>query len=227
MARKRRNRYHHGDLSRALVEEAVSTIQKSGVEGVTLRAVGQRLGVSRTALYRHFADKSALLTAVASEGFRTLRLELQSAWEQRGKGAAGFAAMGAAYVHFAVAHPAHYRVMFGGFVRNAPAESELSREGSAAFQVLVDAIVELQVQGSMRDDSPLELAQYVWAIVHGIAMLAIDGLLRQPVDDVIRFAVGRMRTGTGVVQSPVVSRHATSTVPVSRRKPEARSPKPE
>ena len=84
VARKRQNRYHHGDLSRALVEEAVRTIQKSGVEGLTLRAVGQRLGVSRTALYRHFADKSALLSAVASEGFRTLRLETQSAWEQQG-----------------------------------------------------------------------------------------------------------------------------------------------
>jgi len=196
VARKRQNRYHHGDLSRALVEEAVRTIQKSGVEGLTLRAVGLRLGVSRTALYRHFADKSALLAAVASEGFRTLRLETQGAWEQHGGGRAGLDAMGAAYVHFAVAHPSHYRVMFGGYVRNAPADTELSREGGGAFQVLVDAIVALQHQGSIRDDAPLELAQYIWATVHGIAMLAIGGLLRQPVDIVLRFAMERMRSGT-------------------------------
>ena len=60
------------------------------------------LGVSRTALYRHFADKSALLSAVAREGFRTLRLELLAAWERAGGGRQGFEAMGVAYVRFAV-----------------------------------------------------------------------------------------------------------------------------
>ena len=59
--RKRADRYHHGDLRRALLEEALRTIQTHGVEALTLRAVGERLGVSRTALYRHFTDKPALL----------------------------------------------------------------------------------------------------------------------------------------------------------------------
>src|SRR5688572_30476807 len=104
-ARKRPDRYHHGDLGRALLQEAVRTIQLRGVEALTLREVGRRLGVSRTALYRHFTDKSALLSAVSREGFRTLRLELQAAWESRGRGRAGFAAMGVAYVRFAVANP--------------------------------------------------------------------------------------------------------------------------
>ena len=76
MARKRAHRYHHGDLSRALLQEAVRTIQRGGVQALTLRAVGEKLGVSRTALYRHFSDKSGLLAAVAREGFRTLRLQL-------------------------------------------------------------------------------------------------------------------------------------------------------
>ena len=99
------DRYHHGDLRRALIEEAVHTIQAKGVDALTLRAVGQKLGVSRTALYRHFADKSALLAAVAAEGFRTLRSQLVAAWEHGGRGVAAFEAMGAAYVRFAVAHP--------------------------------------------------------------------------------------------------------------------------
>jgi AcrR family transcriptional regulator len=201
MARKRENRYHHGDLSRALLREAVRTIEKEGVEGLTLRAVGQRLGVSRTALYRHFADKSALLSAVASEGFRTLRTQLVEAWEREGGGAAGFAAMGAAYVRFAVAHPSHYRVMFGGFVRESSPDSELAREGAGAFQALVDAIVSRQADGAIRRDQPLELAQYIWATVHGIAMLAIAGLLRQPVDEVIRFSLERLQTGITLAQS--------------------------
>jgi AcrR family transcriptional regulator len=195
MARKRAGRYHHGDLSRSLLEEALRTIEKEGVASLTLRSVGDRLGVSRTALYRHFADKSALLAAVATEGFRTLRLQTQEAWETHGGGRKGLEAMGAAYVRFAVAHPAHYRVMFGGYVRNAAPDSALATEGGGAFQVLVDAIVAQQKNGRLRRDDPMALAQYIWATVHGIAMLAIDGQLKQPIEDVIRFANERLRTG--------------------------------
>ena len=103
--KKRADRYHHGDLRRALSEEAVRTIQAEGVERLTLRAVGQRLGVSRTALYRHFTDKSALLAAVAAEGFRMLRVELVEAWERGGRGPEGFDAMGLAYVRFGITAP--------------------------------------------------------------------------------------------------------------------------
>lgn len=195
MARKRADRYHHGDLSRSLLQEALRTIEKGGVSALTLRAVGAKLGVSRTALYRHFADKSALLAAVATEGFRTLRLQTLEAWETHGGGRQGFEAMGAAYVRFAVAHPSHYRVMFGGHVRKAASGSDLGKEGAGALQVLVDAIVAQQKEGRVRRDSPLALAQYIWANVHGIAMLAIDGQLKQPIEDVIEFANERMRTG--------------------------------
>src|SRR5687768_1314674 len=93
LARKRPDHYHHGDLRHALLQAALRTIQQHGVEALTLRAVGQDLGVSRTALYRHFADKSALLAVVAQEGFRMLREALSAAWEQQGRGRAGFEAM--------------------------------------------------------------------------------------------------------------------------------------
>ncbi|MGH9372473.1 MAG: TetR/AcrR family transcriptional regulator [Vicinamibacterales bacterium] len=201
-ARKRPERYHHGNLRRALVQQAVRTIQKRGIEGLTLRAVSEALGVSRTALYRHFADKSALLTAVAREGFRTLRLELLEARERGGHGREGFDAMGLAYVRFAVRHPAYYRVMFGGFVEACEMDPELLTETSAAFQVLVDALVAQQEAGLVRRDEPLQLARFIWATVHGIAMLAIDGQLRGPdgdVDGLIRFATERIRSGIAAV----------------------------
>jgi AcrR family transcriptional regulator len=198
MARKRPHRYHHGDLPRALLQEAVRTIQRGGVQSLTLRAVGEKLGVSRTALYRHFADKSGLLAAVAREGFRILRLQLLEAWNQHGGGSKGFEAMGVAYVKFAVDHPSHYRVMFGGYLDSPdPRDPELAKEGAGAFQALVDAILSLQQNRLLKTDPPLQLAQYIWSNVHGIAMLAIDGQLRQPVDDVVRFANERMRTGIG------------------------------
>ena len=225
MPRKRADRYHHGDLSRSLLQEALRTIEKGGVAALTLRSVGEKLGVSRTALYRHFADKSALLAAVATEGFRTLRHETQHAWDAQGGGRKGFEAMGEAYVRFAVAHPSHYRVMFGGYVRNAAPDSDLASEGAGAFQVLVDAIVSQQRDGLVRADNPLELAQYIWANVHGIAMLAIDGQLKQPIDDVIRFANERMRTGiesTGPKSRRVESRKSEESEESRVQSPESR-----
>ena len=193
--RKRPGQYHHGDLRRALLQEAVRVIQAQGVDTLTLRSVGERLGVSRTALYRHFADKSALLASVAREGFRTLRLELLAAWG--GGGPEQFEAMGMAYVRFAVRNPSHYRVMFGGFVKGET-DPEFVAEAAGAFQALVDAIVAQQQSGSIRSDEPFRLAQYIWSLVHGIAMLGIDGQLEHQgasIDDVTRFALERMQSG--------------------------------
>src|ERR1700756_3659495 len=100
--------YHHGDLRRALLDEALRTIQTHGVEHLTLRSVGERLGVSRSALYRHFADKQSLLATVGMEGFRKLGQALAITWEESGRGRIGFEAMGRAYLQFAVAHASHY-----------------------------------------------------------------------------------------------------------------------
>ena len=199
--RKPRDRYHHGDLRRALLDEAVRTIQKDGVEALTLRTIGVRLGVSRTALYRHFADKRALLSAVATEGFRLLRERLVEAWGSGG--ISGFDAMGVAYIRFAMGNPSHYRVMFGGapapaILDTAPPEDELTRQGTAACNPQVTAIVALQKEGAVLKDDPVQLARFIWAGVHGISMLIIDGQfhhLKSQIDDLIHFAVERLHTG--------------------------------
>jgi AcrR family transcriptional regulator len=169
--------YHHGDLRRALLDEALRTIQTYGVEQLTLRTVGERLGVSRSALYRHFADKQALLAAVGKEGFSMLRQATADAWERHGRGRIGFQAMGQAYVRFAVANPSHYRVMFGGFLQSAAKDDHFVAEAKAAFQVLVDALVEQQNAGDIRPDDPVLMGHFVWALFHGTAMLFIDGQL--------------------------------------------------
>jgi len=170
--------YHHGNLRRALLDEALAMIRAEGVSALTLREIGSRVGVSRTALYRHFADKDALLAAVATEGFRTLRQELVAAWKPGGGPEAAFHAMGVAYVRFAVNNPSHYRVMFGRFLESCSKDADFIDEARAAFQVLVDSLVEQQQAGLVRRDDPLMLARFIWSIVHGIAMLVIDGQLR-------------------------------------------------
>jgi AcrR family transcriptional regulator len=198
-ARRPKRPYHHGNLRRALLDEALATIRAEGVEGLTLREIGSRVGVSRTALYRHFADKRALLATVATEGFRTLRHQLVSAWEEGGHGLAAFEAMGVAYVRFAVVNPAHYRVMFGGFVDPDACEPDLAAEAAGAFQALVDALAALQRDGQVRGDDTIQMARFVWAVVHGVAMLGIDGQLRESggVDELMRYALARLRTGIG------------------------------
>jgi hypothetical protein len=125
-----------------------------------------------------------------------LRLALTGAWDQDGRGRDGFEAMGLAYVQFAVAHPSHYRVMFGRFVESCSKDATFVQEATAAFQVLVESIVEQQQAGLVRRDDPLILARFIWSVVHGIAMLAIDGQLRG-VDErgevLNQYAVQRLR----------------------------------
>jgi AcrR family transcriptional regulator len=195
-ARRPRRPYHHGNLRRALLDEALATIRAQGVEALTLREIGARVGVSRTALYRHFADKRALLAVVATEGFRTLRQELVAAWDDGGRTPVAFEAMGVAYVGFSVANPSHYRVMFGGFFDTTDCDPDLAVEASGAFQALVDALATLQRDGIVRADDTALMARFVWAVVHGIAMLGIDGQLHEPgsVDALTRYALERLRS---------------------------------
>jgi AcrR family transcriptional regulator len=189
--------YHHGNLRRALLDEALATIRTEGVAGLTLREIGTRVGVSRTALYRHFSDKRALLAAVATEGFRTLGQHLMTAWEDGDRGRAGFQAMGGAYIRFAIVNPSYYRVMFGSFVDLKEQEPELAAEAGCAFQALVDALATLQQQGVVRNDDTVLMARFVWSVVHGVAMLGIDGQLRESsaVEELTQYAIQSIGTG--------------------------------
>jgi hypothetical protein len=105
--------------------------------------------------------------------------------------------MGLAYVRFAVSNPSHYRVMFGGFVDPKACDPELAAEAEGAFRALMDALAALQRAKVMRGDDTLTMARFVWAVVHGVAMLAIDGQLREldSVDELTHYALRRLRSG--------------------------------
>ncbi|MBN8617163.1 MAG: helix-turn-helix transcriptional regulator, partial [Deltaproteobacteria bacterium] len=79
--KKPQDAYHHGDLRNSLVEEAVRVVEREGLEAFSLREVARRVGVSANAAYRHFADKDALLGAVASHGLGVLARRMREAME--------------------------------------------------------------------------------------------------------------------------------------------------
>ncbi len=170
--RKPKGAYHHGDLERALLDAALRTIREDGVRGLTLRGVGARLGVSRTALYRHFDDKTALLARVAAEGFRLLHEALTRAIATAAaEGTDTLQGMARAYVHFALTNQSHYQTMFGGFLTDWSRYPDLIQHGEAAFTVLVETIRDAQHRGRIVPGDPIELAEITWSLTHGIATL--------------------------------------------------------
>lgn len=165
----RRDSYHHGDLKRALTSAALSLVAEKGPKGFTLTEAARRAGVSAAAPYRHFADKAALLATVAEQGFRELHAELVAVPEMDPK--ARVVELGRTYVRWAVAHPDHYRVMFGADIGKAD-HPGLAAAGEQAFGDLVDALTGLVDGADAR-----AVAAPLWSLVHGVASLAIGGEL--------------------------------------------------
>ncbi|ODU24704.1 TetR/AcrR family transcriptional regulator, partial [Sphingopyxis sp. SCN 67-31] len=104
--------YHHGDLRAAVTAAGMKRLTEGGDAELGLRALARDVGVSATALYRHFPDKEALLDALADEGLRRLGALQAQAWLKAGGGKAGFLAIGVAYVRFAHEDPAIFRLSF-------------------------------------------------------------------------------------------------------------------
>jgi AcrR family transcriptional regulator len=176
-AAKPKSRYHHGDLRRALIDASLALITEEGFPALTLREVARRAGVTHAAPYRHFADKEALLTAVAAEGFRAMADLMRTRMDREGGPAGRLVACGVAYVLFAVQHPAHFRVMFGPHFTRPPDFKLLSGEGTSAFGLLVQTIEQGQQEGRVREGEAMALSLTAWSLVHGLASLLVDGQL--------------------------------------------------
>ena len=181
MNNKNKQNYHHGDLRNALINATVEMINQYGVESITMRKLSEWVGVSRTAAYRHFSDKTDLLTATAIEGFKQFTLALQvgrldTSIDEINQ----FRMMGQAYIRFAMENPAYYRLMFGDTVIQ---ESEALRKASdASFNELLIMIERLQGIGVISGDEPKMQAIYVWSLMHGLSSLIIDNKLQSDIE---------------------------------------------
>lgn len=205
--RSPRRRYHHGDLRPALLEAALGILAEQGAASLTLRAVARGAGVSQTAPYRHFKDRSALIGAVAIEAFARLGGAIGRAV---GKGPPGLPALErglAAYVRFAHLHPAEYRVMFGAELAGRDDRPEVQGAAEGVFRILGDGIAQLQGRGLLGRGDPVLMAIAAWATVHGLVMLTLDGRTaatgrsnREVAEATIRVLL------TGMGTAPAVSR---------------------
>jgi AcrR family transcriptional regulator len=176
--------YHHGALREALLGQAFRDIETEGLEGLSLRRLAETAGVSKTAPYRHFADKRDLLVTIAAEGFRLLAEKLESVPET-------IHALYRAYVDFARERPVLYKLMISRL--GYELHSEACRLNSErALGCLVRAVRLAQASGWRSGQEETALVLSLWAGVHGWASLLIDDLLPEGTvgkgDDWLRFA---------------------------------------
>jgi len=177
--RRKPRPYHHGDLARALRREALALLDEIGPEELTLREVARRAGVSHAAPYRHYADKRALLTALAVEGIGLLAATIEAALAAAGPDMrARFLAAGHAYVRFSVDHRAHFKAAFLT-TEVDPTSPEISEASQACFGILLRYIAEAQAAGFFLPGDPMQIATAVWAMHQGLASLATYGALQK------------------------------------------------
>jgi AcrR family transcriptional regulator len=167
--------YHHGDLRQALVSSALEILSEGGVAGLSLRAAARRAKVSATAPYRHFADKEALLAAVAEHGFRRLTERFTAAAAAAPDPRTALAALGVAYVVFARDEPSLFKLMFGPAIETKSAHPALDEAGCDCFRALQQAVAAARFFDCGRDVEDISLA--CWSLVHGLASLIVDGRL--------------------------------------------------
>lgn len=172
LARKPLDSYHHGDLRDALIKAALEEAERGGPEAINISGLAKKLGVSQPAPYRHFADREALLTAVTTEAVHQFNAVLREAVKKRSK-RSKLSRIARATLDFGLRRNGIYRLMFASRSRaDAPEDSELRHATMEAFDLVVEALG-VPAVGFLRE----RYALTIWAGVHGVVMLAEQGLL--------------------------------------------------
>jgi AcrR family transcriptional regulator len=168
MHKPRRGRYHHGDARNALLGAATSLLEAVGARGLSLREVADRAGLSRQAPYNHFADKEALLAELVKDGFRRLEAGIRSV-KGYPSGAASLERAASAYIGFAQAAPALFRLMFSRELVDVSRFPATAAAAGAVFGSLSAIIATLTCAERVR-----ELSLAAWCLVHGYATLCVE-----------------------------------------------------
>lgn len=193
MNMKKSTSYHHGNLKEALIETALQTIDEEGLDAITLRDITQKLGTSRSAVYRHFVSKEALIIGVIQRGYAQLDELFTPIFHDRTQSVEErFEKMGRAYLDFAIEHPNLYRLLFGENYRQEREEvCDYKDENQATgLYALIGLLLEAQEEGIIARADPMVQAATVWASIHGLASLLIDGhlMMRDNLEEIYRYS---------------------------------------
>jgi len=179
--------YHHGNLAQALVAAGLDMAAEGGPEALSLREAARRAGVSPTAVYRHFDDRTALVTAVKQAVLARLSAAMEQALDAPTSGDLDAASraterlirIGRAYVAFALAHPGEYRVIFaGGSFPGDPAAGIEAPDGTVVrdpYGILSEVLDEMVATGALAASARPGAEDPAWAMVHGLASLILEG----------------------------------------------------
>jgi AcrR family transcriptional regulator len=171
--------YHHGDTRSAAIRAGLQLLEAQGADELSLREIARQVGVSATALYRHFPDKAALLAALADEGLARLAADQRAAADAAGGGPEGFSATGRAYVRFALANPALFRLIFAKGAK--PGAPDWTEHNDAAMRLLMENAAKLVPPG-LGEAAARLFALRAWALVHGLSVLILDGQIEEDLD---------------------------------------------
>jgi AcrR family transcriptional regulator len=205
---RRRDGYHHGRLREAMVEATVALIEEVGPERVTVREAARRAGVSSGAPFRHFPNKTALMTAVAEEAMRWFQATTERALEdaQGDPPLEQLRALGAAFLDWAIRGPTHFKVISDRALIDFEGSPTL-RAINAQIQGRMEAILlAARAAGQLRDGDIADLQLGARAMVYGLARMAVDGQLPQwgvdPADAEARLLGALDQYVDGLAKSP-------------------------
>ncbi len=167
--------YHHADLRRALLDAAIVHLRDSDVTALTMQTLARAAGVSPGAPYHHFADKVAVVAALATEGYEI--------WLERTKRAVAAAAtprerlvaLAQSWLRFAAAFPSHYRVMFLRDIEDRTRYATLHETSGAGLRLLVEVVS--AVWPHLTPSRAMAQAVAIWSTLHGFASLQNAGVL--------------------------------------------------